>query len=63
MEMLPELLDEGRRILVFSQFTRMIALIETELKSQNIDYSKLTGQTKNGKRPYNVLKAVKRMCF
>ncbi|MEO1879823.1 MAG: DEAD/DEAH box helicase [Methylococcales bacterium] len=46
MEMLPELLDEGRRILVFSQFTRMIALIETELKSQNIDYSKLTGQTK-----------------
>ena len=46
MDMLPELLEEGRRILVFSQFTRMIALIEDELKEQNIAYAKLTGQTK-----------------
>ena len=47
MEMLPELLEEGHRILVFSQFTRMIALIETELEQRHIAYSKLTGQTKN----------------
>jgi len=47
MEMLPELLEEGRRILVFSQFTRMIALIEAELDSSNIAYTKLTGQTRN----------------
>ncbi|MCX7096742.1 MAG: SNF2-related protein [Methylococcales bacterium] len=46
MEMLPELLEEGRRILIFSQFTRMIALIEDELNSKNIAYSKLTGQTR-----------------
>jgi SNF2 family DNA or RNA helicase len=46
MEMLPEQLEEGRRILVFSQFTRMIALIEAELNALNIGYSKLTGQTK-----------------
>jgi SNF2 family DNA or RNA helicase len=46
MEMLPEQLEEGRRILVFSQFTRMIALIETELKTRDIEYSKLTGQTR-----------------
>ncbi len=46
MEMLPEQLEEGRRILVFSQFTRMIALIEQELAARNIGYSKLTGQTK-----------------
>ena len=46
MEMLPEQLEEGRRILVFSQFTRMIALIEDELNSRKIGYSKLTGQTK-----------------
>ena len=46
MEMLPEQLEEGRRILVFSQFTKMISLIEKELKSQKIAYSKLTGQTK-----------------
>ena len=46
MDILPEQLEEGRRILVFSQFTRMIALIETELTNRNIAYAKLTGQTK-----------------
>ena len=46
MEMLPELLEEGRRILVFSQFTRMLGLIETELKAKEIGYCKLTGQTR-----------------
>jgi len=46
MEMLPEMLEEGRRILVFSQFTRMIVLIETELDNRKILYSKLTGQTR-----------------
>ena len=46
MEMLPEQLEEGRRILVFSQFTRMIALIEDELKARKIKYAKLTGQTR-----------------
>ena len=47
MEMLPELLEEGRKILVFSQFTRMIALIEDQLIKVGITYSKLTGQTKD----------------
>jgi SNF2 family DNA or RNA helicase len=47
MELLPEQLEEGRRILVFSQFTRMIALIETELNARHIGYAKLTGQTRN----------------
>jgi len=47
MEILPEQLEEGRRILIFSQFTRMIALIEDELNARNIAYSKLTGQTRN----------------
>jgi len=46
MEMLPEQLEEGRRILVFSQFTKMIGLIEKELTARKIEYSKLTGQTK-----------------
>lgn len=46
MDILPEQLEEGRRILVFSQFTRMIALIEDELIVRDIGYSKLTGQTK-----------------
>ncbi|HBV20282.1 MAG TPA: helicase SNF2 [Nitrosomonas sp.] len=46
MTMLPELLEEGRRILVFSQFARMLALIEAELKARAIGYCKLTGQTR-----------------
>ncbi|MFZ2311024.1 MAG: SNF2-related protein [Methylobacter sp.] len=46
MELLPEQLEEGRRILVFSQFTRMIALIENELNARQIGYAKLTGQTR-----------------
>ena len=46
MEILPELLDEGRRILIFSQFTTMLGLIEDELHQRKIPYSKLTGQTR-----------------
>jgi superfamily II DNA or RNA helicase len=46
LEMLPELLDEGRRILLFSQFTSMLGLIEEAIKPMNIPYSKLTGQTR-----------------
>lgn len=43
---LPEMLEEGRRILLFSQFTTMLGLIEGELKRLGIDYAKLTGQTR-----------------
>ena len=43
--MLEELLDEGRKILVFSQFTSMLALIEDELHVRGIDYALLTGET------------------
>jgi SNF2 family DNA or RNA helicase len=46
MEMIPELLDEGRRILLFSQFTKMLGLIETGLNDAGIPYTKLTGQTR-----------------
>jgi SNF2 family DNA or RNA helicase len=47
MEMLPELVSEGRRILVFSQFTSMLELIEQELAREKLDYVKLTGDTQN----------------
>ncbi|MEN3111002.1 SNF2-related protein [Uliginosibacterium paludis] len=46
MEMLPELIEEGRRVLIFSQFVSMLSLIETALKEADIAFSKLTGQTK-----------------
>ncbi|MBP7082091.1 MAG: DEAD/DEAH box helicase, partial [Rhodocyclaceae bacterium] len=47
MEMLDELLDEGRKVLLFSQFTSMLELIEIELVKRKYKYSKLTGQTKD----------------
>jgi SNF2 family DNA or RNA helicase len=45
MEILPEMLAEGRRVLLFSQFTSMLLLIEDELKARNIPWVKLTGQS------------------
>ncbi|MCX7150615.1 MAG: DEAD/DEAH box helicase [Rhodocyclales bacterium] len=51
MEMLDELLDEGRKVLLFSQFTSMLALIEPELEKRGIRYSKLTGQTRDRETP------------
>ena len=46
-DLLPTLVEDGRRILVFSQFTEMLALIEPELTRLNLDYIKLTGETAN----------------
>ncbi|KTC89678.1 DEAD/DEAH box helicase [Fluoribacter dumoffii] len=45
MDLLDNLVGEGRKVLVFSQFTSMLQLIEEELQSRNYDYLKLTGQT------------------
>ncbi len=43
---LPEMVLEGRKILIFSQFTSMLILIEELLQTLGLDYSKLTGQTR-----------------
>ncbi|MEO8802849.1 MAG: DEAD/DEAH box helicase [Rudaea sp.] len=45
LELLEGLLSEGRRILLFSQFTEMLGLIEVALVKRHIDYQVLTGQT------------------
>ena len=47
MEMVPEMVEEGRKIIIFSQFVKMLGFIEDELKKYKISYSKLTGQTRN----------------
>ncbi|WP_051278221.1 DEAD/DEAH box helicase [Solimonas flava] len=47
MTLLPDMLREGRRILLFSQFASMLALIEIELKERGIDYLLLTGATQD----------------
>ena len=45
MELLPEMLAEGRRVLLFSQFTSMLGLIEAELQARGLPWVKLTGQS------------------
>jgi superfamily II DNA or RNA helicase len=47
MELLETLVEEGRRILLFSQFTSMLAIIEEAVKAKGYPYLKLTGQTRN----------------
>ena len=47
LDMLPEMVVEGRKILLFSQFTQMLGLIEQELPRLGIPWVKLTGQSKN----------------
>lgn len=51
MQMLPELLAEGRRILLFSQFTEMLGLIAAELDKRKIRYTTLTGETRDRAAP------------
>ncbi len=46
-ELLDTLFAEGRRVLLFSQFTSMLALIEDELKIRRVSYLKLTGGSKD----------------
>jgi superfamily II DNA or RNA helicase len=51
LEMLPELLEEGRRVLLFSQFTSMLALIEAALAKAAVPYLLLTGDTRDRATP------------
>lgn len=51
LQMLEELLAEGRRVLLFSQFTSMLALIEAELQRRTISYALLTGTTQDRRTP------------
>jgi len=53
MDMIPEMVEEGRKILIFSQFTTMLSIIEKELKKHKISYSKLTGQTRKREEAIN----------
>ncbi|GAB3779742.1 DEAD/DEAH box helicase [Dyella agri] len=51
MDMLPPLLDEGRKVLLFSQFTGMLKLIAHELDRRRIPYVTLTGETRDRATP------------
>ncbi|WP_313347872.1 DEAD/DEAH box helicase [Stenotrophomonas sp.] len=49
--MLPELVEEGRRILLFSQFTSMLELIAETLDELGLAYVQLTGDTRDRATP------------
>ncbi|MGX9042732.1 DEAD/DEAH box helicase, partial [Pseudomonas aeruginosa] len=51
LDMLDELIAEGRRVLLFSQFTSMLALIEDALRQRGVDYVLLTGETRDRRAP------------
>jgi SNF2 family DNA or RNA helicase len=47
MPQLAEVLDEGHKALVFSQFTSMLAILREKLDKENIRYEYLDGQTRD----------------
>lgn len=47
VNMLRELVAEGRSVLVFSQFTTMLDILASELDETGISYLQLSGKTKN----------------
>ena len=48
-QQLAEIIDEGHKILVFSQFTSFLSLVKTRLERENVVYEYLDGQTRNRK--------------
>ncbi len=50
-EMLPSMVEEGRRILLFSQFTGMLSLIAQALDQLGLAYVTLTGDTQDRATP------------
>lgn len=46
-EQLEEVLEEGHKALVFSQFTRLLALVREGVEARGIDYAYLDGRTRD----------------
>ena len=47
LEQLPEVLDEGHKVLVFSQFTSLLAIVRERLDKAGIVYEYLDGRTRD----------------
>lgn len=57
MEMVTEMIAEGRRILLFSQFTSMLDLIKPALDAVSVPYVELRGDTVDRAKPVNAFEA------
>lgn len=51
MEMLPSMVETGRKIIVFSQFVEMLDLIDEGLTELGLPFVKLTGRTRDRETP------------
>jgi len=57
LEMLESLIEDGRRVLLFSQFTSMLDLIKPELHTRNLPFVELRGETRDRETPVNRFQA------
>jgi SNF2 family DNA or RNA helicase len=57
LEMMSEMIPEGRRILLFSQFTSMLDLIKPRLREANIPFVELRGDTADRAEPVRSFEA------
>jgi SNF2 family DNA or RNA helicase len=57
LEMISELIPEGRRILLFSQFTSMLDLIKPRLRELGIPFVELRGDTRDRAEPVRSFEA------
>ena len=57
MEMVGEMIPEGRRILLFSQFTSMLDLIKPRLDEAGVKYVELRGDTRDRAEPVRAFEA------
>jgi superfamily II DNA or RNA helicase len=57
LEMLSEMIAEGRRILLFSQFTSMLDLMKPSLRQAGIDFVELRGDTDDRAEPVRAFEA------
>ena len=59
MELLPEMIEEGRRVLLFSQFTSMLDLIIPRIEAAKIPFVQLRGDTTDRRTPVQQFQAGK----
>ncbi|HTJ46522.1 MAG TPA: DEAD/DEAH box helicase [Kofleriaceae bacterium] len=57
LELIAQLVGEGRKILLFSQFARMLALISEGLLARGIGHVALTGSTPDRQKPIDAFQA------
>jgi superfamily II DNA or RNA helicase len=50
---LPGMLEEGRKVLIFSQFATLLGLLEDTLTKLEVPYAKITGQTQDRAKQIN----------